>query len=94
MRVHKVGTITLGIVLVVFGLLFLAHMLIPSFHYELIFKLWPIILIILGLEVLLVNAKSRNETFIYDKGAIFLIIIISFFSMSMATMELLFQFYR
>lgn len=93
MKTHRVGTITLGIMLVLFGILFLVHMVIPMLPYHFIFRLWPVILIVLGGEVLLANAKGEHVTFIYDKGAIFLIIIISFFSMSMATMEVLFHIY-
>lgn len=90
LKVHRVGTVTLGIMLVMFGLLFLAHMVI-SFPYEFIFKLWPVMIIGLGVEILLANAKSDKITFVYDKGAVFLMIIICFFSMSMATMEVLFH---
>jgi hypothetical protein len=91
MKMHRVGTVTLGVVLVIFGLLFLVRMIVPSLDYVFIFKLWPIMLIALGIEVLLANIRSEQVTFIYDKGAIFLMIIICFFSMSMATMEIVFS---
>lgn len=93
MKTYRVGTITLGIMLVVFGVLFLVHMVMPMLPYHFIFRLWPVMIIALGVEILLANAKSEQVTFVYDKGAIFLMIIISFFSMSMATMEVLLHIY-
>lgn len=93
MKTHRVGTVTLGIMLVIFGILFLMHMLIPTIPYDFIFRLWPIMIIALGVEVLLANAKSEQITFVYDKGAVFLMIIICFFSMSMATFEVLINYY-
>lgn len=79
-RIHKVGTITLGISLIIFGFLFLAHIFYPTLNYEMIFHIWPIIFILLGLEVLL---SSRNNNFIIDKSAIFLLIILTLFAMGM-----------
>lgn len=90
MRTHRVGTITLGLILIVFGTLFLVHMVVPTFGYKVIYKLWPIMLITLGMEILLTNKKVEQDKFIYDKGAIFLMILICFFSMTMATFEVLF----
>lgn len=89
-RVHRIGSITFGTSLIVFGILFLLHMLMPAFNYEFIFRLWPCILIILGLEVLVGNYRE-GVTFIYDKTAIFLIIVLSFFSMLMALADFLMQ---
>lgn len=92
MRTHRVGTVTLGLSLVIFGILFLTHMVIPVLRYETIFKFWPIMLIALGVEVLLTNRKIEQEIFVYDKGAVFLMILICFFSMTMASFEVLFWF--
>lgn len=92
MRTHRVGTVTLGFSLVIFGILFLIHMVIPALRYEIIYRLWPIMLISLGVEVLLTNMKIEQEAFVYDKGAVFLMILICFFSMTMATFEVMFWF--
>lgn len=93
LKEHRIGTVTLGSMLVIFGILFLIHMIIPAISYDFIFRLWPFILIALGIEVLLVNIRSKQVSFVYDKGAVFLMIIISFFSMTMATMEMVFCIY-
>ena len=89
MRTRKVGTLTLGIMLITFGVLFLLRNVIENLSYEFIFKLWPIIFIILGVEILFANFISSDSiNFVYDKTAIFLIIILTFFAMGMAVAEL------
>ncbi len=89
-RVHRVGGITLGLMLVAFGILFILHMILPQISYEFIFRLWPLILISMGIEVLIGNMKTGVEMK-YDKGSVFLLIIMAFFAMCMAGMEVLFQ---
>lgn len=39
MRTHRVGTITLGLCLIVFGTLFFIHMFLPTLRYEMIYVL-------------------------------------------------------
>lgn len=87
-RTHRVGTITLGGMLVSFGLLFLLRIFVSDLSYELIFKLWPIIFIFLGFEILIANFSQKEERIIYDKTAFALIIILSFFAMGMAVTDL------
>lgn len=86
-RTHRVGTITLGGMLVVFGMLFLLRIFITSITFDIIFKLWPIIFIFLGLEILIANFTQKEEKLVYDKTAFALIIILSFFAMGMAITE-------
>ena len=52
LRGRRVGTLTLGIVLIVFGLLFIARIILPFINYAVILQCWPVILILLGVEVL------------------------------------------
>lgn len=87
-KTHRVGTITLGGMLITFGVLFLLRLFLPDLSYSVIFKLWPIIFIFLGGEILLANFRQREEKLIYDKTALALIIILSFFAMGMAITEL------
>lgn len=82
-RTHRVGTITLGIGLVGVGALFLAHMFLPEMSYEFIYKVWPLIFILLGIEILLANGR-KNVEFVYDKTAIGLVAFLIIFSMFMA----------
>ena len=88
MKQHRVGTLTLGILLIVFGLLCLARIIFPGLTYELIYKLWPTIFIFLGTEVLITNITQKTDTgLIYDKTSIVLIVLLSFFAMGMAVAE-------
>lgn len=85
-KTHRVGSITLGLALVLFGSLFLVHIFIPTLDYQMIFHLWPCIFIMLGIEVLLGNRKE-GDGFVYDKAAITLIIILSLFAMTMGAVD-------
>lgn len=100
-KTHRIGTITFGILLMLFGGLFLAHIFVPALNYRIIFRLWPFIFIFLGLEVLIGNYKAaRMETeqdgsavnFIYDKAAILLMICLVFFAMVMAAADYFMQY--
>ena len=86
MKNRRVGSITCGIVLIVFGMLFLLHMVLPMVSYTFIFRFWPLILIFLGIEILVSN---RKETLMkYDIGAVLLVILLAVFSMGMGLVEL------
>ncbi len=90
MRTRRVGTLTMGISLVCAGVLFAAHLFIPGLlPYHLIFSLWPAILILLGLEVLAANLRSREEKIIYDGWAIFIMILVLCFAGTMAGCQIL-----
>lgn len=78
MRRWRVGTFSMGILLILLGVLLLLGELrgIPS--VELIFTWWPVILITLGLEVLAHVYFSREEEpkVKYDGFSIFIILLI------------------
>ena len=88
-RTHRVGTVTFGLILVVMGALFLLRMIFPALDYELIFRLWPLIFISLGIEVL-ASSRRAEEKLVYDGAAIFLLILLVLFAMGMAGMDLSF----
>lgn len=85
-KTHRVGSITLGLALVLFGSLFLLHMFFPALDYRMIFHLWPCIFILLGIEVLLGNRRAEDG-FVYDKAAIALIVILALFAMIMGAVD-------
>lgn len=90
MRIRRVGSITCGILMIVFGGLFLVHMFCPALSLELIMKLWPLILIALGCEMLISNIRKgedQEEVLKYDKGAIFLVFLLTCFSVAMGMIE-------
>jgi hypothetical protein len=76
---------TLGIMLIVFGILFLARIFFPDLSYEIIYKLWPIIFISLGSEILITNFSNKTQdSLVYDKVAFVLIVLMTFFAMGLA----------
>lgn len=86
-RGRRVGTLTAGIVLIIFGVLFLLHLISPNINYLVIISFWPVILIILGIEVIAAYIINKEETMKYDTGAIGLVIVLSFFAMGMGGLE-------
>lgn len=88
-RTHRVGTLTAGLLLILVGVLFLVHLFVPAVNYLFIFRFWPCILVLLGIEMLW--ATFRSEEVIYDAGAIFLVIVLAIFSMGMGGADLLIQ---
>ena len=57
--VRRVGTLTLGVCLIVCGVLFLCYFFVPHFNWELALKIAPAAgLILLGCEVLYFAAKA------------------------------------
>ncbi len=81
-KIHRTGTLTAGVFLIVFGILFLLKNFFNIFSYSLIFKLWPLIFIMLGIEMLIFNCKDKK--FLYDKGAVFVIVLMSFLAGGLA----------
>ncbi|MGH4139179.1 LiaI-LiaF-like domain-containing protein [Clostridium sp.] len=84
---RRVGTFTTGIVLVIFGIMFLLRLINPSINYSLIASMWPLVLIILGIEIIVAYIINKEEIMKYDFGAIILVIMVSFFAMGMGGME-------
>jgi len=84
---RRVGTFTTGIILVMFGVMFLVRLINPSIDYLKIASLWPLVLILLGIEIIVAYLINKEEIMKYDFGAIVLIIMLSFFAMGMGCME-------
>ena len=89
-RTHRVGAFTAGLCMVGFGVLLLLHNLLGIMDYQMIFGLWPLILVGMGIELLLSNLfKSR---IVYDKAAIVLLFIMTFFTMLLACADVCINF--
>ncbi len=88
---RRVGTFTLGICLVFMGALFLVHLFLPALDYLVIFHLWPLIFILLGMEILISSLRSPQQKFQYDFAAIFIILLLICFAMGMAGLEWIFD---
>ena len=90
MRTRRVGSITCGILMIFFGILFMVHMFFPPLSLEVIMRLWPLILIALGGELIASNirkADDSEELLKYDKGAIFLVFMLAGFAVLMGMIE-------
>lgn len=91
MRQRRIGTVTLGISLVLFGILFMIHIFGGVLNYMLIFHFWPLILIVLGGEILYYSCLAPEKAGTYDFAAIVILIMIVFFSMCMAGVDMVFS---
>lgn len=58
---RRVGTLTAGIILVVFGVMFLLRLVTANINISLIASFWPIILVILGVEIILAYIINKEE---------------------------------
>ena len=100
---RRVGSVTFGTVLIAIGTLFLLHLFFPAFNYYLIYRFWPVILILLGLEVLsgsrqksyeIIDAEGKiveQSKMVYDVPAILLMITLTGFSMCMALIDWVYE---
>lgn len=88
---HRTGTVTLGCTLIAAGIVFTAHLFIPSLTYTMIFAWWPLIFIMLGTEILVSN-HQKNVRFVYDAGAIVILILMTVFAMTMAGAEMIMRY--
>ena len=90
-RTHRVGSITAGLSMVVFGILSLLHTLFGVMSYQLIFSFWPVILIGMGVELLLSNCVKAG--IVYDKAAVFLLIVMICLAMGLAWADVSMEYF-
>nr|WP_300001585.1 DUF5668 domain-containing protein [Tissierella sp.] len=78
MKTKRVGTVSMALVLILFGILLLLSQFMMVSAVELFIKFWPLILIVLGSEVLYyVYRNSEEQVKIkYDVFSIFIVIFI------------------
>ena len=84
-RVHRVGTVSLGLTLIGFGIAYLLRLILPDLQMLQILQYWPAIMIVLGTEVLLAGIGKRD--FVIDKAAVVLMFLVVFFLFGMAGAE-------
>ena len=94
MRTHRIGSITFGGMMVLFGVLFLIRLFLPWVSYEVLFRLWPVILISLGIEVLVGNMRNSQDKFVYDGWAIFLTCLMLLFAGMMCFWDCVINYYQ
>ena len=88
-HVRRIGSVTFGITLVCYGVLFLMHTFVPMLKYQYIFRCWPVIFILLGCEILVENYKSKAQDckVVYDFAAVAMLGIMLLFAMIMAIID-------
>lgn len=92
-RSRRIGTLTMGLSLICAGVLFAVHLFIPGIlTYYYIFRLWPLILIMLGAEVLIANVRNRDEKIIYDGWAIFIMVLTMALAGTLAGCQILIEY--
>ncbi|MFL0166079.1 MULTISPECIES: hypothetical protein [Clostridium] len=84
---RKVGTLTSGLALVIFGIMFLLRLFITNLSVLLIVSMWPLILVSVGIEIIAAYIINNQEKMQYDFSAIILVIILVFFAMGMGGAE-------
>lgn len=94
MRGWRVGTISMGLLLILMGSLLLFGQINDISSIELIFKWWPAVLIMLGIEILLYVFLSRKEQLAvkYDGFSIFIIMLIIFSTLVAYGIKFLFDY--
>ena len=84
---RRVGTLTAGIALVMFGVMFLFRSFINSINILQIASLWPLILVSVGIEIIVAYIINKEEKMQYDFSAIILVAILVLFAMGMGGAE-------
>jgi len=90
MRSRKIGVLTLGISLVAFGVLFLVRVFAPWFDYVRVLQFWPVVLILLGIEVLLaalLPKKDGEPTVRLDATSVILLFVTLFLACGLAAAQ-------
>lgn len=89
MRKRRVGTLSLGILLIGLGIALLMAQILKTNTLNVLFKWWPIIFVALGLEVLLYTytAKEEQPKVKYDIFSIFMIFVLIFSGIGMFALQ-------
>lgn len=88
MKINRVGTITMAIILIVLGVILFTSQISGVTALNLITKLWPLMLILLGSEILYYRfiSKDKDSVIKYDILSIFLVMIILFTNLGLYTL--------
>lgn len=86
---RRIGTISIGVSMVTFGVMFILCSVFEVLSYETVFALWPVILIAYGLELLVFSFFKGK--LMYDKGAVFIMILLMLFAAGMAGVDVCFK---
>lgn len=91
-RTRRVGTLSAGVVLVGFGVVFLLRMALPTLSFGAVLSFWPIVLILLGFEMMYSYIFCKDTAVKYDGGAVAILLLLCVFAMCMAGGELVLEY--
>lgn len=93
MKIKRVGTVTFGLSLISIGALFIVNIFVSSFSVWEALKFWPVILVMLGIEILvsLALGNRKNTQFKFDWVSMLLTVFMVLFSMAMAFADSILQ---
>lgn len=75
-KTRRVGTFTMALCLIAAGVLLLVHIFVPSLDVVQIFRFTPVVLILLGIEILIANFTQKDEKLTYDFLSVLLCILL------------------
>lgn len=89
MRNWRVGSITLGFTLLVFGISMLMSRITGFYTLLDVVLWWPVVLILLGIEILasLFLSKEKPSRVNFDGGSIFLITLLVVFALGVSVIS-------
>lgn len=89
MKIKRVGTISMGIILIAFGVILFLSQVNKFSALNMVLKIWPLILILIGLEILWYRYSSKDESIVikYDLFSIFIIFAILFVNIGIFTIS-------
>lgn len=89
MKIKRVGTISMGIVLISFGVILFLSQINKFSALDMVLKIWPVILILMGLEILWYRYLSKGESIVikYDLFSVFVIFVILFVNIGIFTIS-------
>lgn len=89
MKIKRVGTISMAIVLIAFGVILFLSQVNKFSALNMISKIWPVILILMGLEILWYRYVTKEEGIVikYDLFSIFIIFVILFVNIGIFTIN-------
>ncbi|MEG1446824.1 MAG: hypothetical protein RSC58_06115 [Ruthenibacterium sp.] len=90
-RVRRVGTVTMGVCLILTGLAIVAVFIMPTFDITLLLKLSPLVLVALGVEVLI--GSMRGEKLKYDILSMFMCFLLICGALAAACVPLAMQYF-
>lgn len=75
-KTRRVGTITMALCLILIGVLLSLRVLMPNIDYLMIARLSPLVLVLLGGEMLIASARHREEKLRFDFLSVILCLIL------------------